>query len=139
MDGVGQQEEKSVGAFVVDKDGRFLVLCRADNVKSPWEPPKGHQETGEADQDTLKREIMEECGIGDFSLDSDFIEEVRFVNSKGSNRLIVMYLARYNGPIRLSSEHKEYARLSYEEAAKRLGYHGFPEALQKAAKHLGLI
>ena len=52
---------------------------------------------------------MEECGIGDFSLDSDFIEEVRFVNSKGSNRLIVMYLARYNGPIRLSSEHKEYA------------------------------
>jgi 8-oxo-dGTP pyrophosphatase MutT (NUDIX family) len=138
MDKLEQQEEKSVGAFVVDKNGRFLVMCRADNVKSPWEPPKGHQEKEEADIDTLKRELMEECGIGNFSLDSDFVDEVRFANSKGSNRLIVMYIARYDGPIRLSSEHKEYAWLSCEEAAKRLDYHGFPEALQKAAKHLKL-
>lgn len=26
-------EEKSVGAFVIDSKGRFLLLCRADNVK----------------------------------------------------------------------------------------------------------
>ena len=139
MDEIKRQEEKSVGAFIVDKDGRFLLLCRADNVKSPWEPPKGHQNEGETDQETLRRELMEECGISDFELDSGFVDEVRFVNSKGSNRLIVMHLARYDGPIHLSEEHKEYAWLGYEDAAERLDYHGFPEALSKAAKYLGLL
>jgi 8-oxo-dGTP pyrophosphatase MutT (NUDIX family) len=130
------EEEKSVGAFVIDRNGRFLLLCRADNVKSPWEPPKGHQKNGETDKETLARELMEECRISNFELDSSFVNEVRFVNSKGSNRLIVMYIARYDGPIRLSEEHKEYAWLDYHEAIEKLDYHGFPEALKKAKEHI---
>lgn len=133
------EEEKSVGAFIVNSGGKFLLLYRADPVKSPWEPPKGHQEKGEADGKTLRRELMEECGISDLEIEGGFREEVRFVNSKGSKRLVVMYLAKYNGAIKLSEEHREYAWLSYEEAAERLDYHGFPAALEKAAKHLESI
>lgn len=56
-----------VVAGVIVKDGKVLVAqrkadCRREPLK--WEFPGGKVEYGEAPQESLRREIMEELGVG---------------------------------------------------------------------------
>ena len=51
----------SVAAALVDDDGRFLVIRRADNGR--WEPPGGVLELDESIEDGLVREVAEETGL----------------------------------------------------------------------------
>jgi ADP-ribose pyrophosphatase YjhB (NUDIX family) len=51
----------SVGAAVVDKDGRVLAIRRRDN--GHWEPPGGVLELEETVEDGLVREVREETGL----------------------------------------------------------------------------
>lgn len=51
----------SVAAAVVDRDGRFLAVRRADNGR--WEPPGGILELDESIEQGLVREVAEETGL----------------------------------------------------------------------------
>jgi ADP-ribose pyrophosphatase YjhB (NUDIX family) len=51
----------SVAAAIIDDDGRFLVIRRADNGR--WEPPGGILELHESIPDGLVREVREETGL----------------------------------------------------------------------------
>jgi len=51
----------SVAAAIVDEDGQFLVIRRADN--GHWEPPGGVLELGESIEEGLVREVAEETGL----------------------------------------------------------------------------
>src|SRR3954469_8944020 len=51
----------SVAAAILDDQGRFLVIRRADNGR--WEPPGGVLELDESIADGLIREVHEETGV----------------------------------------------------------------------------
>lgn len=51
----------SVAAAIIDSDGRFLTIRRADN--GHWEPPGGVLELHESMTDGLTREVHEETGL----------------------------------------------------------------------------
>jgi 8-oxo-dGTP diphosphatase len=51
----------SVAAAIIDDDGRFLVIRRADNGR--WEPPGGVLELHESIEQGLIREVAEETGV----------------------------------------------------------------------------
>jgi ADP-ribose pyrophosphatase YjhB (NUDIX family) len=51
----------SVAAAILDDQGRFLVIRRADNGN--WEPPGGVLELNESIEDGLVREVEEETGL----------------------------------------------------------------------------
>ena len=51
----------SVAAAILDDQGRFLVIRRADNGR--WEPPGGVLELDESITDGLVREVYEETGV----------------------------------------------------------------------------
>ncbi|MDA0159573.1 NUDIX domain-containing protein [Solirubrobacter ginsenosidimutans] len=51
----------SVAAAILDDQGRFLVIRRADNGN--WEPPGGVLELDESITDGLVREVHEETGL----------------------------------------------------------------------------
>src|SRR3954452_21991774 len=51
----------SVAAAILDDQGRFLVIRRADN--GHWEPPGGVLELDETITDGLVREVREETGL----------------------------------------------------------------------------
>ena len=51
----------SVAAAIVDDNGRFLAIRRADNGR--WEPPGGILELHESIPDGLIREVHEETGL----------------------------------------------------------------------------
>jgi len=51
----------SVSAAIVDDEGRFLVIRRADNGR--WEPPGGVLELDESIESGLVREVAEETGL----------------------------------------------------------------------------
>lgn len=87
------QKERSVGAVVFRKDlnrFQFLILKRADNAI--WEFPKGHIEKDENELDTLKREILEELGINNYILISNFKEKISYISSRAIIREFVFYL-----------------------------------------------
>jgi 8-oxo-dGTP diphosphatase len=51
----------SVAAAILDDDGRFLAIRRADNGR--WEPPGGVLELDESIEEGLIREVAEETGL----------------------------------------------------------------------------
>jgi ADP-ribose pyrophosphatase YjhB (NUDIX family) len=51
----------SVAAAILDNDGRFLAIRRADN--GTWEPPGGVLELDESIEAGLIREVQEETGL----------------------------------------------------------------------------
>ncbi len=55
-----------VAAAVIEKDGMFLVAQRKEGGGEPlkWEFPGGKVERGESPEQCLRREMMEELGIG---------------------------------------------------------------------------
>ena len=51
----------SVAGAVINDDGRFLAICRADNGR--WELPGGVLELSETPEEGVRREVWEETGI----------------------------------------------------------------------------
>ena len=57
-------EVNAAGGLVTNKKGEFLLIRRS----GLWDLPKGHQEAGEALEDTALREVEEETGVHGLSL-----------------------------------------------------------------------
>ena len=79
----------SVGALILDKEGRILLMKRTENSKfyqNCWLLPCGKLEGGESEIDGLKREVREET-----SLSIDVGKEVyRRTNTRGSQEIVYL-------------------------------------------------
>jgi double-stranded uracil-DNA glycosylase len=74
----GLAKRQSVRALVVDDEGRTLLFRYGNDYSSWWVTPGGGQEPGEADEQTLRRELEEECGLVGFAIGPLLWEEEGF-------------------------------------------------------------
>ncbi len=59
----GLPKRQSIRALLVDDAGRTLLFRYGNNYGFWWVTPGGGQEPGETDEQTLCRELREECGL----------------------------------------------------------------------------
>ena len=64
----GLPKRQSIRALVLDEAGRTLLFRYGNEYAWWWVPPGGGQEPGESDEQTLRRELLEECGLADFEI-----------------------------------------------------------------------
>jgi 8-oxo-dGTP pyrophosphatase MutT (NUDIX family) len=103
-------------AFIETKDGQ--ILSTRSKGKSKYYIPGGKRELGEADEETLTREILEELNvhikqdtikyIGTFKAQSDGAKEGVLVR-------MTCYKAEYDGVLKPKSEIEEIKWLNYKD------------------------
>jgi len=138
--------EKSIGAVVFRrKENReifFLLLQYPSKNKNYYAFVKGHQEIGETDEETLKRELKEETGIEEIKIISGFKEKEEYIfrdiykkpeNPPLVKKEVIYYLVEtFSEKVKLSDEHLSYQWLKFEEAKKLLRFKQSKEIIEKA-------
>ena len=61
-------KRQSIRALLVDDAGRTLLIRYGNEYGMWWVSPGGGQELGETDEQTLRRELAEECGLDEFDI-----------------------------------------------------------------------
>jgi 8-oxo-dGTP diphosphatase len=100
------------GVFV--SDGKVLIM--SDHGK--WDLPGGGMEGDERLPDTLKRELLEETGLTDFTIGKVIHADEWFIEKRDLHVVAVFYRCDIAGqpvPKRLSDEHTDYAWIKPEE------------------------
>ncbi|MHB8468691.1 MAG: uracil-DNA glycosylase family protein [Gaiellaceae bacterium] len=64
----GLSRRQSVRGLLVDDARRTLLFRYGNEYGMWWVPPGGGQEAGETDEQTLRRELLEECGLEGFEV-----------------------------------------------------------------------
>jgi 8-oxo-dGTP pyrophosphatase MutT (NUDIX family) len=140
------REERSAGVIVYrdeatrSRDGNRRTYLILDYGKH-WDYAKGHVEAGEDDQTAALRELLEETGISDVQLFSDFRHEIVYFFRHPKRGLVrktvVFFMGRTSRQrLTLSEEHEAYEFLPYDDARKRLTYATAKEVLRRAHEHL---
>ena len=127
------KSDKSFGVIPVFKnlEGNFsfCLVCEEDGH---WGFPKGHQDAEESEEETAIRELKEETGINEISLNKkSFIEEYSFerdgfrFNKTVKYFLCFVYSMKSGTPDGFKKEIPELKWLRYEDAKQLIT---FPEA-----------
>ncbi len=134
------EQEKSCGAviFRVGNGTRYLLL---HYEAGHWDFVKGHVEKKESEEETVRREILEEAGLRNTRFLGDFRERINyFYRRRGRNvsKEVIFYLVEASGDeaVKISGEHVGYEWLPYREALERLTYKNAKDTLRKAENYL---
>ena len=134
------EQEKSCGAVIFRRgDGTNYLLLHYE--AGHWDFVKGHAEKEETEEDTVRREILEETGLRNTRFQEDFRERISyFYRRRGRtvSKEVVFYLVEASGDeaVKISGEHVGYQWLPYKQALERLTYKNAKETLRKAENHL---
>jgi len=127
--------ERSCGAVVFRKNGSVEYLLLHYEA-GHWDFVKGQVEEGETEEETARRELLEETGITDAQFIQDFREKISyFYRREGKTiykEVIFLLVEAKWSEVTLSYEHIGYAWLPYEEALKRLTFKNAKDVLRKA-------
>ena len=123
----------SIGALVF-RAGKLVVLQRKDNGR--WDFPKGHPVEGESDEQTLRRELFEECGIKNMTIMKGFREQIEYESSRGVLRRMIVYAVTTDDLIMLSPEHSQHQLVSIDRLKEFFEY---DDILQMAIKANNII
>jgi len=134
------EQEKSCGAVVfrVGNERKYLLL---HYEAGHWDFVKGHVEKGESEEETVRREILEETGLKNQRFLSDFRERISYFyrrRGKTVSKEVIFYLVEALGgeEVKISGEHVGYEWLPYQQAHERLTYKNAKDTLHKAEKYL---
>jgi len=111
-----------------------------------WEFAKGHIEDGETVEQTVRREVREETGIGDLNIIPGFKEHAKYFFRRNYGlegkarekapwvfKLVIFLLAKTTTEhVQISHEHKGFAWLPFDQAVKKTTYKNAKELLKKA-------
>lgn len=138
--------EKSIGGVIYRLEGNQPVFLLLKYPGGYWDFVKGHQEKGETDEKTLKREAEEETGIRDLKVFSESKKTIRyFYRAKGREKeermekgvginvfkRVVFYLAETETrEIRISDEHTGHKWADYEEAKRIVAFNNSKSVLE---------
>jgi 8-oxo-dGTP pyrophosphatase MutT (NUDIX family) len=145
-------KEKSAGAIIFIKENSknyYLLLHSAPSgpgKKGHWGFAKGHIEEGETEEETTRREIAEETGIGDLKIIMGFKELEKYFFRKVYGlkeeekkkapwifKTVIFFLAETKTKeVKISEEHDGFVWLAFEDALKKLTYKNAKELLKRA-------
>ena len=143
--------EISVGAVVFREQGGQREYLLLHYPSGHYDFPRGHQEEGETDIDTLHRETREETGIDDLRVFEKRIQVLFFYAARGEERLkrerqgrglwifkvVLLYPAETaSEAVRISYEHTDYVWLPYEAALDKATYRNAKYALRETERYL---
>ena len=134
------KHEKSCGAVVftrVDGEIRYLLI---KSLTGTYGFPKGHVEENETEQETAKREVLEETSLH-VELLNDFREEDTYsfkFNCEIRMKHIVYFLARFSDqiPVAQETELNSIHLMDYESALSSLQFKSSKRILTAAHKFL---
>lgn len=129
-------DQKSCGAvvFTPAPDG-IRILCLRQRRSQTHSVPKGHMEAFETEIQTAKREIWEETGISvDFL--PNFREIATYDIPGGKHKTVVLFLASYQGPLKLDGDEIVQADWLPPETAKSILPTWYAPVIEQAEKRL---
>ncbi len=119
------RKETSAGAIVFFQKGKKREYLLLNYLGGHWDFPKGHIELYEKPEETVIREIKEETGLNVHLL-KGFQEKITYTFKHRNEFIIkevIFYLARAkNQKVKLSTEHKGYVWLPFNEALKLITF-----------------
>lgn len=118
--------ELSAGTVLFNQNNGEIEYLLLNYPTGHWDFPKGNIEEGEAEMETVRREIKEETSIDSIEFINGFRKKIKY-NYKRRGKLVykevIFYLSETkNKNVKLSFEHKDYAWLNYNDAMKLLTY-----------------
>jgi 8-oxo-dGTP pyrophosphatase MutT (NUDIX family) len=151
--------EKASGVVIFYRENKEIYYLILDYGYDYWGFSKGHMEDGEKSKGTAIREAEEETGIKDLNFINDFEEKSEYsyeldgkkiyrennkdfsnLDDKDIFKIVSYFLAETKTKkITISSEHKAYKWLTYQDALEKLTYKDCKETLEKANRFLKTI
>jgi len=133
-------KERSAGTVIFNEKNGKVEYLLLHYPAGHWDFPKGNIETGEAEVDTIRREVKEETSIDDIEFVNGFRKKITY-NYKRGGRLVykevIFYLTKTNAKnVKVSFEHQGYSWLTYDDAMKLLTYANAKMVLKEAKTFL---
>lgn len=115
---------KTVIGEIINSKGEWALVIQAGHKQDPGQyvsPVGGHVKAGESDDDALKREALEECGIKDFTFEKKgaFIFD-REVQGHRENHYFIVYAIHTDAEITLNDESVLVERFAEADLKYRL-------------------
>lgn len=131
------REEKSCGAVIWRKSGESIQFLLARHNGGHWSFPKGHVEQDETEEETARREIMEETGLAS-CINTGFRQVVTYYPKHGVVKDVVFFLATVTGGAEKAQEEEisEIRWFSFQDARDRITFASDEEVLLEAYAYL---
>lgn len=131
--------EKSAGFIVFKEEGgkaKYLFL----KVGGRLDFPKGNIEKDEDELSAALRELKEESGMAKVRIIPGFRRVLNYYYRRKDGALVsktlILFLGEALGKeVSTSWEHEGFEWLDFEDAVKRIKYHGYKKVLEEAEAH----
>lgn len=137
--------EKSVGAIIyfIDEQQKIYYLVQQHVNGNHWAFAKGHVEANETEEETALREIEEETGITEVTLDMKFRESNVYSPKENVEKEVVYFTAETSKATAFAVENQEIEIqeilfLPYEAAIDQVTFPNDKLILEKAHLYLSM-